>query len=80
MWTQVPPEEQLSTTPKVESTFRHPSGYLLTATTNHHSTLWELRDPTGKVLTNQMDLPFKGDFHGVPITWANTALARWKVL
>lgn len=78
MWKPVPPEEQ-PTQSKVTAAFKHESGYLLTAQTNTHSTLWELRDPSGRVITNQMDLPFKGDFHGAPITWANDYLSRKKV-
>jgi hypothetical protein len=79
MWKQVDPDKQPITAPKVVAAYQHDSGYWLTAQANGHSTLWELRSPTGEVLTNQMDLPLGGSTLGAPMTWANTELANRKI-
>lgn len=62
----------------LNSLWQHRSGHWLSSTTNDHSTLWELRAADGKILTNQMDLPFHGGLDGAPIAWANLELAYRK--
>jgi len=54
------------------------AGRWLTSAVNDHSTLWELRETTGDVIVNQLDLPFSGGLDGAPIAWANAELARRK--
>jgi len=60
----------------LNSLWQHKSGHWLSSKTNHGSSLWELRAADGKVLTNQLDLPFREGLDGAPVAWANIELER----
>jgi hypothetical protein len=53
--------------------------YWLVRENNEGSTLWTVRDLTGKVLANQLDLPFKDELPGAPTTWADEVLNKKQV-
>jgi hypothetical protein len=62
----------------LNSLWQHKTGAWLSSQTNHHSTLWEIRAQDGRVLMNQMDLPFREGLEGAPVAWANNELLRYK--
>jgi hypothetical protein len=62
----------------VDSVWVHKSGHWLSSKVNEFSSLWELRAPEGKILTNQMDLPFREGLEGAPVAWANQEMDRRK--
>lgn len=74
MWKPVPRGEWPFWALDVNSVWRHKNGFWLSSRTNEHSSLWELRAADGKVLTNQMDLPFREGLEGAPVAWANREL------
>lgn len=63
---------------ELNSLWQHKSGHWLSSATKDHSTLWELRSNEGKVITNQLDLPFREGLEGAPVAWANLELANRK--
>lgn len=56
--------------------WKHGTGMWLSSKNNDASTLWELRNPEGVVMINQLDLPFKGGLDGAPLVWADAEMAR----
>ena len=63
----------------LDSVWQHTNKHFLAGTTTDHVTQWELRDPAGDVITNQMELPFREQLTGAPIKWADTELAYRKI-
>lgn len=62
----------------VVSVWQDNAGHWLSNKKNDHSVLWEVRSSEGKVIANQMDLPFKEELDGLPTTWANKEIASRK--
>lgn len=75
MWKPIPKGDWPFWALDVTSLWKHKSGHWLTSTVNSHSSLWELRDAEGRVLTNQLDLPFSEHLAGAPVAWADAELA-----
>lgn len=72
MWRPVPRGEWPFWALDMHSLWKNKTGHWLASTTNSHSSLWELFTPDGKIITNQMDLPF--GIEGAPAAWANIEL------
>lgn len=79
MWKPVAREAWPSWAVDLHSVWLSRSGGIwLTSKVNSFSSLWELRGPDGKVITNQRDLPFREGLEGAPVAWANQELDRRK--
>jgi hypothetical protein len=60
----------------LNSLWQHKTGNWLSSRVTSYSTLWELRAEDGRVITNQLELPFREGLDGAPVSWANLELQR----